>query len=305
MLQIDRNSPVSIRQQIADAIRLKIVSGSLRAGYALPSSRSLAKEVGVSFHTVQKAYRDLAQSDVIRRSGRKFIVGSIPEIQTEDKNEEGASIVQSALTRLMSLGLSEDEIDYLIDEQRSLIASQRGNRKVVFVVESAELNREATRQLESVIRAPVEMVTPDTLWRHSDADIVAAPPRLLRRVSREFQQSMIVGMTTFLDAAAVSTIGLMHDHETLGVITFEADTVSHLTRLIKTTTSYAGQIIATSVSEGTSHLAQFVSSTDVVVFTEMARRRALPFLAETRAKVIGLVAAKPSLDQLQDSLPMD
>ena len=305
MFDISRTSGVSIPQQIVDAVRLNIVTGDYPVGHQLPASRALADELGVSFHSVQKAYRQLEKDGLIVRNGRSFFVTSVARLDENDRMEEGASIVKNALTRLMSLGFKSEEIDYLVEEQRTLIIGRSRNLKCVLVADSDELSYEAKKQVESTIRRTVELATLDSLWRHTDADFVFAPHHLLRRVSREFQQAVVVGATMFPSPVAMAAIGLMHDHETLGVVTYDPATLPWLTKMLKSETAYSGQIMATSLADGSSHLDQFVSSVDVIIFTEAAKRRLRPHLGAKRNEMVSWIIAESSLHLINQSLPSD
>ncbi len=70
LLSIEPDSPVPIYQQIRDRIVEAIASGRLPAGSALPSTRQLAVDLGVNFHTVNKGY-DLLRQVGLLRLGRK------------------------------------------------------------------------------------------------------------------------------------------------------------------------------------------------------------------------------------------
>lgn len=58
-IQIDRDSRVSISRQIYQSVTSAILAGRLHAGEALPSSRELAKGLGVARNTVSEAYEML------------------------------------------------------------------------------------------------------------------------------------------------------------------------------------------------------------------------------------------------------
>jgi GntR family transcriptional regulator len=65
-----RDSIVPIYQQIRNRIVEAIAAGGLPAGSALPSTRQLAVDLGINFHTVDKAY-DLLRREGLLRIGRK------------------------------------------------------------------------------------------------------------------------------------------------------------------------------------------------------------------------------------------
>ena len=63
---IDLESEIPIYQQIRDRVIEGIADGALRPGSVLPSTRQLAADFGVNFHTVNKAYDLLRQEGVVR-----------------------------------------------------------------------------------------------------------------------------------------------------------------------------------------------------------------------------------------------
>lgn len=58
-LDIDLDDDTPVARQIADGLRVLMVSGQLRPGDALPSARRLAVDLGVHYNTVVQAYREL------------------------------------------------------------------------------------------------------------------------------------------------------------------------------------------------------------------------------------------------------
>lgn len=59
-LHLDRSSPTPLYHQIVQAIRWKIGTGALRAGDLLPTIRDAAVQWDVNYHTVRRAYQELA-----------------------------------------------------------------------------------------------------------------------------------------------------------------------------------------------------------------------------------------------------
>ncbi|GAA4922923.1 DNA-binding transcriptional regulator YhcF (GntR family) [Nonomuraea thailandensis] len=65
-LTIDLDSDVPIYQQIRDRVVEAVARGEAKEGDPLPSTRRLATDFGINFHTVNKAYDLLRQEGVIR-----------------------------------------------------------------------------------------------------------------------------------------------------------------------------------------------------------------------------------------------
>ena len=70
LLSIEPDGPVPIYQQIRDRIVEAFAGGRQAAGSGLPSTRQLAVDLGVNFHTVNKSY-DLLRQEGLLRLGRK------------------------------------------------------------------------------------------------------------------------------------------------------------------------------------------------------------------------------------------
>ncbi|MDI3341625.1 MAG: GntR family transcriptional regulator [Sphaerobacter sp.] len=74
VLTIDLSSEVPIYQQLRDRIVEGIAAGHYRVGSALPSTRQLAADFGINFHTVSKAYELLRQEGLVRITRRQGAV---------------------------------------------------------------------------------------------------------------------------------------------------------------------------------------------------------------------------------------
>ncbi|MCL6558039.1 MAG: PLP-dependent aminotransferase family protein [Firmicutes bacterium] len=69
-IELNRQSEIPIKRQIYQALKDRILDGSLRAGEALPSTRELAEHLDVSRHTVCEAYDMLiTEGFVLSRQG--------------------------------------------------------------------------------------------------------------------------------------------------------------------------------------------------------------------------------------------
>ena len=78
LFEVDQSLPVC--RQIYQAIRLKILNGQMPAGGKVPSSRSLAKELGISRNTVTIAYEILtSEGYLISSQGAGTYIAPMPE----------------------------------------------------------------------------------------------------------------------------------------------------------------------------------------------------------------------------------
>jgi GntR family transcriptional regulator len=110
-LRIEPTSGVPLGVQIARQIRLAVTAGRLRRGDQLPPARDLAAELGVNFHTVRKAYADLAAEGVLDvGQGRGTFV-------TETAEKLGAADLR-AIVRAHVARLAEDLAGADVDRAR-------------------------------------------------------------------------------------------------------------------------------------------------------------------------------------------
>lgn len=112
IIAVSEFSDESLQDQIRSQLRARILSGELTAGEALPSIRSLARQVKVSVITVQRAYEALAQEHLVQpRKGKGFYVA---DISGEEKKQLALAKLISELKPLLRKaadeGLSEEEI---------------------------------------------------------------------------------------------------------------------------------------------------------------------------------------------------
>jgi GntR family transcriptional regulator / MocR family aminotransferase len=81
LISIDRAAGRPLQIQIYESIRSQILSGTLKAGRQLPSSRSLSEQLGIARNTVVLAYERLASEDYInsRTKAGIFVNDRLPD----------------------------------------------------------------------------------------------------------------------------------------------------------------------------------------------------------------------------------
>ncbi|MGH7868698.1 MAG: GntR family transcriptional regulator [Candidatus Dormibacteraceae bacterium] len=111
LIAIDESNPLPLYAQIAASLRRALIEGQLQPGTRLPTTRTLAEELNVNVHTVQRAYLELRDEGLLQlRQGRGAVIISeqvnkhtrlralIGEVLGEAHNQ-GVSILE--LTKLM------------------------------------------------------------------------------------------------------------------------------------------------------------------------------------------------------------
>ncbi len=113
LLHISEQAAETLQEQIVDQIRARILSGGLTANTALPSIRSLAKELRVSVITVQRAYDSLLNENLVyARRGKGYFVADLP---STDKASLAGTRFEDRLHKLINdakrEGLSNEDVE--------------------------------------------------------------------------------------------------------------------------------------------------------------------------------------------------
>lgn len=115
IIEIDFNSEEALYIQLRNQIIMGIATAKYQEGDSLPSVRSLAEEIGINMHTVNKAYAVLKQEGMLTLDRRKGAVISL----NSDKLRVLAETEQELripLAKAFCKGLSKEEIYAVVDE---------------------------------------------------------------------------------------------------------------------------------------------------------------------------------------------
>lgn len=112
-ISIDRETSQPIYKQIAAQIKANVISGELKHGDPIPSVRSLAKHLNISFCTILKAYEYL-QSDGFIESVKGL--GSFICLNENVKLKEIEKLIVKARQETIKANEAEDKIHTLLDE---------------------------------------------------------------------------------------------------------------------------------------------------------------------------------------------
>ena len=110
--QIDPRSPTPLYEQIASRVRVAVAAGDLRPGDALPSVRSLARDLRVNPATVVQAYRDLAMDGFveIRHGQGTFVQEMAPYLRDEERAAQAERLVRKLLQDAARLGIDAGDL---------------------------------------------------------------------------------------------------------------------------------------------------------------------------------------------------
>ena len=112
---INNSSMQPIYEQIVGQVKEQIMNGTLKQDAALPSVRTLSKDLRISALTVKKAYDTLEQEGfVITVHGKgSFVAGVNPQIAVEEGRKEVEKVFESAIRLAKSRGMTTEELQDL------------------------------------------------------------------------------------------------------------------------------------------------------------------------------------------------
>lgn len=106
-----------IYEQIYTQIRNQIIAGKLKEGDALPSIRSLAKELRISVITTKRAYEELEREGFIYTMAGKgcFVARKNTELIREANRRKIEELMQEILELADSCGLEWEELQQMFE----------------------------------------------------------------------------------------------------------------------------------------------------------------------------------------------
>jgi len=129
-LRLSPTSGTPLYVQLVERLKHSIATGAIKAGEQLPSVRKMAEDLLINPNTVVRAYRDLESEGIVElRHGSGVFVRDSVEARA-DVMRKAEPIMRSALDRLESLDLTEDDIRRLMENELALRrAGQKRKRR--------------------------------------------------------------------------------------------------------------------------------------------------------------------------------
>ena len=111
---LSTTSSTPIYEQIVTQIKKHIINGQLKEGEALPSMRTLAKELRISVITTKRAYEELENAGfIVTIMGKgSFVATKNLQLIREEQLKEIEYHIQQAVTLAQSNGISFDELSF-------------------------------------------------------------------------------------------------------------------------------------------------------------------------------------------------
>jgi len=300
MIQLDRNASTPIVEQLAEQLRFHLATGRFRTGERLPSTRSFGDQLGVSFHTVRKAYQQLETEGLLEsRPGSGYTVIERAPVPVEDRMERGAGVVQEAIQRLIGLGLDEGEVEYLFQEQLAFLDDPSERPKVVFAASFRELAEACAEQVSAALQERVDAVTLAELSQHMDADLVVTPHANLQAASTVIPAAETVSVLVHPPSETLARVARLSPTSTLGLITRYGDAVGPILDELRHLTGFSGPALALQSDTGRGRLTDFFVDIDLLLFTPQTHRKLRPLLDNVDHAPLSPVVDPESLESVR------
>ena len=107
---IDKNSTVSIYQQLVNQVTRRVQNGELTSGKKLPTVRELADRLGIARGTVKHAYEELERKGIIKMTRGKGTFVREQARQESSAKVRAMSAIERLLDEMEALSFSPQEI---------------------------------------------------------------------------------------------------------------------------------------------------------------------------------------------------
>jgi GntR family transcriptional regulator len=125
ILRLNPSSGIPLYLQLMEQIKHAVETEAIRAGDQLPSVRKLAEEMVINPNTVARVYRELEREGIIevRHGAGAYVRDGVVSRTKLMRKAQG--VVESAVDRLESMELTEDEVRRLVENE---LAARRNSK---------------------------------------------------------------------------------------------------------------------------------------------------------------------------------
>ncbi|KUP08744.1 GntR family transcriptional regulator [Bacillus coahuilensis p1.1.43] len=118
MILLDSESERPLYSQLTSGVMEAIIRGDLSTGDTLPSVRSLASDLGVNMHTVNKSYHELEAKGIIEIISKKgaVITASLNGEISMDRRAWIQQEFRPAIAEALVRGMSDSDVQLLVKQ---------------------------------------------------------------------------------------------------------------------------------------------------------------------------------------------
>ncbi len=160
---INKDSSISVRDQLIEQIGLQIASGALKGKEKLPSIRALAQRLGIHHSTVTAAYNHLAEVGLLEvRQGSGVRVASKVTARDTDSERELGQLFKTFLARAADNGYSFADIERCFDTMKK---GRKPVNRILVVDRNRDFHKLLLAELQPHFSLPVQPLTAEDLTK--------------------------------------------------------------------------------------------------------------------------------------------
>ena len=125
LFRLNPASGIPLYLQLMEQVKHALETGALRPGDQLPAIRKAAEELVMNPNTVARAYRELEHEGVIELKHGSGAYVSKAGGGRAKITRKAQTVVQSAIERLASSGLTEEEIRRLVENELAQLRAEK------------------------------------------------------------------------------------------------------------------------------------------------------------------------------------
>ena len=289
-------------KHIADRIRLMIATKQFQVGELLPSTRSLGKQLGASFHTVRKAYHQLVDEGLIlSEQGRGFVVNrQNTKLDKSERLEYGAEKVRDLLEELIGYGLDETEIEALFEEQINYMEWPDRIQSIATIGETLELAKLLSDSIKNQIGVKSTTLKAGSYDEAVNYDALFVPIQLVSEFRTLRDSLRLLPVVFHYDADVLLSIIDRAGVEAIGLVTAEEDSIPNIIDELKSAMNFAGSFVA-GATYGRS-LPLFVRNMDLIVYTPASARLVEEKVPEKKRIKLEYIISEKSAEVIRSEL---
>jgi GntR family transcriptional regulator len=158
---LDKESKIPLYLQLKDQIKYHISTGGLQDGQQLPAVNNLAKDLGINFETVRKAYKELEKESLISMQRAKGTLVTLHQGQSgaakgsTSSDRPAPSNFSDILGRLLRHGQSPTEIRRQFESALEAAVAERNEQFIIFTECNPLQVQEISAQLKDLMEIEV------------------------------------------------------------------------------------------------------------------------------------------------------
>jgi DNA-binding transcriptional regulator YhcF (GntR family) len=181
-LQIDKRSTVPLRQQIAAQIEYQIANGKLKPGDPLPGVYVLARQLGIHYNTVSRAYRDVTAMNLVAGKRGARVQVRFPDAEARTSPPVLDDVINQAIRAARHHGFTLQELSARVRER----LMEAPPDHVLALSFDAGMRRLLKAEIEDALKCPVKTCSPEELISAPELTLgalVASPPGVMPAIA--------------------------------------------------------------------------------------------------------------------------